>query len=232
MPSLFMLVLAVTAFYVHCSTISLHLQQSIIQHHLRVHQTHVVLFFSCNRRTELQSLRSAHYLNVFTSVLDIRHRLDDYVQQYFGQSYDRFSIVLDLECSPADRLDAVLSAASQQRLFGRRFVWLLFARDVRHVEQLLSVVNLNVDADITAVTMRTINGDADEAGDEVCDLWDVYNPSSARGGRLKITHLQVWPDTVQTQLIASTAGRRQRLYERQRDLGGITFNGLLVVGCT
>lgn len=203
--------------------------QPLVLHHVRSHNLKIVLFLSCDdRRTQFQSIRLAHQLNVWPrsvaicstgveSGADVPLNL----KRLFHHANQRVGIVLDLQC-PAHCLRPLLAAASRQWLFHRRYVWLLFAESVDPVFEWLAAENVNVDAEITAASPR---------GDDDWDLWDVYNPSYQRGGQLNVTHMQRWRSPLEgnATTTAKSAFWQRSKHGQRRQFHGLQLKGVLTV---
>lgn len=207
--------------------------QPLVHHHLRQHQLNVVLFLSCDQRSQFESVRLANQLNVWPSSLDICKRVypssdghvDPLDESPFHHASQRVGVVLDLQC-PERCLRPLLAAVSRQWLFHRRYVWLLFGKNVDDVGKWLDGENVNVDAEITAATKRVPDNDK-VVVDGYWDLWDVYNPSFVRGGRLNVTHLQSWRSAGMSDPIKTTIS--QSKHEKRRNLRGLQLRGVLTV---
>lgn len=195
----------------------------LVRHHILANRLRIVQFLSCERRLEFQCHRLAHRLNVLAGSADIR-RNRSALPALRRLHAHRVGVVLDLQCPPA-AVRPLLAAVSAHQFFHRRFVWLLFGRDVGHIVELLAGENVNADAEVTAATEEGADGGGGDDDGDGWSLWDVWNPSFARGGRLNVTLMGRWPaDAEQLQAIG-----QQSKYERRRDLGGLVLKGVLTV---
>lgn len=246
-----LLIITIFAFHTSGAIGSVHLP--LVQHHLIANHVRIVVFLSCDQRTQIESVRLAYRLNLMASSVDIR--------QWFGSDSDnsnetgtdnaqttfnddspigvefrrlfrpcnhRIGIVLDLEC-PLRAVRSVLAAASQRIYFHHRYYWLMFASNEEQLHRLLEHENVNVDAEITAATPARLDGDNSVDANGAAsgwDLWDVYNPSFVRGGRLNVTHLQRWDATT---TVARLPIDRMSKYESRRDFQGLKLKGVLTV---
>lgn len=56
------------------------------------------------------------------------------------------------------------------------------------------------------------------------EVFEVYNPSYRRGGKLNITRKYTWQSSVGPQ-----PPSKQTRHERRKNFGGLTFTGVLTV---
>lgn len=195
----------------------------LVHKHVRQHKLKFLHHLSCDTAAGFSLLRFGHRSQLWSGTTDIRRDATQKLDASFHHHNHRVGIVLDLQC-PLAAVWPLLAAVSERMYFHRSFVWLMFARDAQQISELLANENINVDADITVATRNE-----SDASREVWDLWDVYNPSFERGGRLSVTLLQQWSSESGKRLLLMMPEGRKSKYERRKNFGGLRLKGVLTI---
>lgn len=178
----------------------------------------VVLFISCEKDDKLSTIDSVDELqhqglwtNVWHISTEVAFTNFNY-HWFFGRYSHPPCIVINLECN---QTKAVLAEMSKRVFFHHERSYLMFGQSLAEAFDILNDENINVDAEIIL---------AIPAGQELYDIYEVFNPSHRRGGRLKIALIGRWSERIgwkQTVL--------QTKIERRHDLNGIRFPTVIPV---
>lgn len=221
LPTVWSIIAIVAAALLRPTVATVHLP--IVRHHLLANRLRVVELLWCDVRSPADVMRLCHTLGVSAGAADL-HGIGrpDRLHRHFYMHNHQVGVVLDLTGCPERQVRALLHAASAHTLFHRRYVWLMFADGVSRIYDLLEDENVNVDADITVAVPATLST---VVGEVQWDLWDVYNPSHVRGGRLNVTLLQRWRAGMEPRWPVDM----QSKYERRKDFHGLKLKGVLTV---
>lgn len=179
----------------------------------------VVLFISCEKDNELfkiESIKELQHYGLWTNVWDISTELaftDFNFYWFFGRYSHPPCIVINLECN---QTRALMAEMSKRVFFHHERSYLMFSESVEKAFDILNQENVNFDAEILLAIPS--------AGQELYNIYEVFNPSYSRGGRLNIAPMGLW-----SQEIGWKQTVQQTKIERRHDLNGITFPTVIPV---
>lgn len=193
---------------------------SLIRDYLKANYLTTMLFVSCGNETNpMKTLRDVH--EIWINVWDIS---DEAAVANFN--YDRFfrryshphGVVINLDCN---KTNLFMAQISNRTLFHNERYWLMVTTDLENTFSLLSIHNINVDAEINIAVPVDVNY-AEEI--ENYKMYEVFNPSKARGGRMNVMQLGNW-----NKISGFEIPCKQTKSERRRNLHGITLASVISV---
>lgn len=175
----------------------------------------VVLLVSCEKYDDLFTIKSIENLQhhgLWTNVLDISKGIIDIDYHRFFGRYSRTPlVVLNLECN---QTKAFMAEMSKRIFFHHERKWFMLSESLDEAFDILNKENVNFDAEIMlAIPVRQ----------DLYDIYEVYNPSFKRGGRLNISFMGNWSLKFGWNVVKQTKN------ERRNDLNGITFPAVIPV---
>lgn len=172
----------------------------------------VVLLISCEKDNEfftIKSIKELQHHGLWTNLWNISTELaftDFDYHRFFGRYSHPPCIVINLECN---QTKAFMAEMSKRVFFHHERSYLMFGGSVDEAFDILNQENINFDAEIIL---------AIPAGQELFDIYEVFNPSYSRGGRLNIASIGCWSEEIGWKQTV-----KQTKIERRHDLNGITF---------
>lgn len=197
------------------STVSFNV--SILQDYTKANDITVVLLISCEQDNELLKLKTVEnlqYHGLWTSVWDIsmEMNLNDFdFHKFFGRYSNPPGVVINLECN---QTKALMTEMSKRVFFHHERKWFMLSGSLEEAFDILNRENINFDAEINL---------AIPTEQDFYDIYEVYNPSYSRGGRLNITAVGRWSGEIGWDTV------KQTKIERRHDLNGITFPTIIPV---
>lgn len=192
----------------------------LIKDYLKTNYLTTMLLVSCgNEPTSMETLRVLHgnWINVW-DISDASVLTDFNYDRFFGRYSQPHGVVVNLECN---NTSSFMGQISKRILFHNERFWLMFHTDLENTFGILSQQNINVDAEI----VLALPVDADYTEElENYEIYEVFNPSSNRGGRLNITQLGNWNKNDGFNIPV-----KQTKIERRRDLRGIILPSVISV---
>lgn len=189
----------------------------LLEDYIKSNDIAVLLFVSCERDNELVTIESIENLQhdgLWTNVLDISKETVfttvDY-HRFFGRYSHPPCIILNLECN---QTKAFMSEMSKRIFFHHERKWFMLSGSVAEAFDILNKENINFDAEVTL---------AIPSGEDFYDIYEVYNPSFRRGGRLHIVPMGSWSKEIGWNTTNLTK------IERRHDLNGIAFPTVIPV---
>lgn len=181
----------------------------LFKDYIESNDINVVLLVSCETDDELtkvvQSIKDLQHRGIWTNVWDISTEVASN-----NQFFDRYSsppgVVIDLQCN---RTKSFLAEMSKRVLFHQQRKWLMWSESRDEAFDYLSNENVNFDAEIIVAIPSRQGLDY--------GIYEAYNPSYRRGGRLNITAMGQWNKVTGWNVSSQTK------IERRRNLNGITF---------
>ncbi len=177
-----------------------------------------VLLISCGRDNELIKIESIEHLQrhgLWTNVWDISTATISWTNFNYDRFFSRYSntlgVVMNLQCN---HTNAFMEEMSKRGLFHNERKWFMISESLDETYNILRQQNINFDAEITLAV---------PAKRSFYDIYEVYNPSHVRGGRLNITWNGYWSEDVGWSTVNQTK------IERRHDLNGITFQTVVPV---
>lgn len=175
----------------------------------------VVLLISCERYDEIiqiDSIKDLHHNGLWINVWDISMILSSFdYHKFFGRYNHPPCIVINLECN---QTKAFMAEMSKRIFFHYERYWLMFSEGLDEAYAILNEENINFDAEIILAIPTQQN---------IYDIYEVFNPSHSRGGRLNIATFGVWSKDTGWNTISQTK------IERRHDLNGIVFPSVMPV---
>ena len=123
-----------------------------------------------------------------------------------------FAVIFDIKC---ERTEKIFKVFSRNNFFNRSYNWLMFDDNLEHSHEMLSEQNINIDAEITLAVFENDSSSA--------KLYDVYNPSFKRGGKLNVTDKGIWSEDIGLNITLT-----QSKIERRSNLNGIVLHAVVV----
>lgn len=193
----------------------------LIKDYLKANYLTTLLWVSCEP-TPIETLTALHgiWINVW-DIADESALTDFNYDKFFGRYSQPHAAVLNLECN---QTNSFMTQASKRILFHNERYWLMFNSNLHQAVDVLSRQNINVDAEII-LALSLIGNDAEEVKNY--ELYEAFNPSSVRGGRINITQLGYWNRTDGFNIPV-----KQTKIERRRNLRGIILPSVISVTCS
>lgn len=177
-----------------------------------------VLLISCESKNEINTIHTIENLQrygIWINIWDISMESVltnfDY-HRFFVRFSNPPSIVINLECN---QTTAFLAQMSKRVLFHSERKWLMLSGRLEDSLDILNKQNINFDAEINLVIPSVR---------QHYEIYEVFNPSYNRGGRLNITQVGNWSAE-----IGWNIQLKQTKIERRHDLNGITFPTVIPV---
>lgn len=193
----------------------------LIKDYLKVNYLRNILVISCGSQYKVNSseMLNLHHDGIWINTLDISNEsaiANFEYETFFVRLSSSLSIVVDLDCN---EISEFLTQMSKRILFHYERYWLIFSSNLDRSFSILSLQNINVDAEIVLAIPDTVNNSK-----PTYDIYEVFNPSFKRGGRLNITQLGLW-----NEVFGLNIALKQTKIERRRNLQGITFPSVVTV---
>lgn len=188
-----------------------------LKDYIKSNDINVVLLISCesdNERFTIKTIEDLQHRGLWTNVWDISTEVvstNFNYHRFFGRYSHPPCIVINLECN---QTKAFLAEMSKRVFFHYERNWLMLSESLEQAFDILNQQNINFDAEI----ILTIS-----AGQGYYDIYEVFNPSHSRGGRLNITRIGRWSEEIGWNIVKHTK------IERRHDLSGITFPTVIPV---
>lgn len=161
----------------------------LIKDYTKANDITVVLLVSCegeNNFFEIETTRKLQLHGLWTNIWDISSEVDFFNFDFY-QFFNRYSnspgVVMNLGCN---QTKALMTEMSNRTFFHRERKWLMLSESLDEAFGHLNQENINYDAEIMLAVPSTVEDD------DHYDIFDVYNPSHRRGGRLNITLMGYW----------------------------------------
>jgi hypothetical protein len=151
---------------------------------------------------------------IWISFYDISQGMSN-LQNLFTYKSHQIGIIYDLRCPQTEQF---LKISFQHQIFNASYNWLMFDASKDDAENVLKPQNINWNAEITVAIERNESDDA-------FPLYDVYNPSFIRGGRLNVTYKGEWSAEVRDLQALATPNK----IVSRSNFHGIRFFGSSVV---
>jgi hypothetical protein len=135
---------------------------------------------SINSSDLLPLIKKLQDRQIWTSFFDISKGIIHY-RNFFAYKNYQIGIVYDLRCPQTENF---LSISFQQQIFNASYNWLVFDESKKDAENALKPQNINWNTEITVA----IEGNESDS----FPLYDVYNPSFIRGGKLNVNLKGEW----------------------------------------
>lgn len=110
---------------------------------------------------------------------------------YFRYNSHQLAVIVDMKCK---ELNELFNIASKNELFNSSYHWILLGNNVPDAFSVLQNQNINIDSEINLL----IPFENDSVG---YVIYDVYNPSHSRGGKLNITFKGSWSPTTNIEIV-------------------------------
>lgn len=187
----------------------------LLKDYIQANYITVVLFVTCEKDNEVfKTLEDLQHQGLFTNFWDISTgvALNDFNYHKFFNRYSHSPcVVINLECN---QTKSFLVEMSKRIFFHHERKWLMLSESLKQAFDMLDEQNINFDAEITL---------AIPAGQDLYNIYEVFNPSHSRGGRLNIATLGGWSNENGLSTV------KQTKLERRHDLNGITFPTVIPV---
>ena len=125
-----------------------------------------------------------------------------------------YGIIFDVTCN---RTEEVFQVFSENNFFNRSYFWIMQDDNFDHAYNLLSKQNINYDAEIT------LSIPAENNINNELMLYDVYNPSFKRGGKLNVTDKGKWSFDYGLNITLT-----QNKIDRRSNLNGLVLHAVVV----
>lgn len=228
--SLFVLILPIVTFVIRSEAISINV--SLIKDYLKLNNIKTCVLMNClNIPNRARDNYHFHTDDIWTNNIDIS---DGNVQINYTslvRLVSLMSVAIDLECLQSM---VVLNEISVRKMFHFERFWIMFSNDLDEAYKMLKNQNINIDAEIMLVTptklkylrivyLQTFIEDFKQYLCSQYAVFDVFNPSFKRGGKLNITRIGYWSIDMGFDIYF-----RQKKYER-RNLVGLTLHSSMTV---
>ncbi|XP_037041261.1 ionotropic receptor 75a-like [Bradysia coprophila] len=149
------------------------------------------------------SIKDLQHRGIWTNVWDISADVNSH---FFDRYTNPPCVVIDLRCN---KTKFFLGEMSKRVLFHQQQKWLMWSESRQEAFDYLNDENINFDAEIIV---------AIPSGQGFYGIYEAYNPSYRRGGRLNITEMGQWNEAMGWNVMMN-----QTKIERRRNLNGLAF---------
>lgn len=199
---------------------SLEINQNFVTEFMkRLHLNHGIIFF-CNgaldifgwRKTMMKELKYFSFFDISSNYFNLNESWT-----FMRFTNRRVGIIFELTCSETEE---VFGEFSFCEYFNASYNWLMLSNNFNESVELLSAQNINLDAEITLAVRSDI--------DDICLLYDVYNPSYKMNGKLIMEPKGTWYeiDGINFTLNGSKFDRRANLHGIQIHSGVVASGDL------
>lgn len=189
-----------------------HFFPKIASDYLKLHSLNNGILFFCrssHAKWPMASSSGFYYLTLYeTSSSIVRSSNTSVIMQL---NAPQVGVIFDLDCEGTGELFEKMSIAGS---FNASYFWLMVADNFKNAVKLLSLQDINLDAEITLAIHKN---------DQLFELFDVYNPNSRSHSQFVVQPKGSWMQDTGFNLTSNSSK-----FERRSNLNGATFRATII----